>query len=165
MVAAQRTSLTVLAMLLAFPQQLRAEPIHLSALLGTWQGVGNISYSTGTIERLHCNSFYSGGDAELRMTIRCMAGKDPIHFRVKIRSTNGRQIEGEWEERTYNLAGPVTGSIGSGALTLNIVGGGISGVLTVVGVGLPEHSVVIKMEGAGVGNTSIRFVRSIKLSS
>ncbi len=43
----------------------------LSGLVGSWRGAGTATFDGGNREKLRCNGYYKGSDANFSMVIRC----------------------------------------------------------------------------------------------
>ena len=90
------------------------------------------------------------------LAIRCASASAKIDLRSLLAYEGGR-VSGNWEERTFNASGEVTGRASSGSMTLNI-GGGISGSMSVSLSG-SSQSVSIRTSGSGLKGVSISLRR------
>jgi len=128
-------------------------------LAGSWSGSGQIKLDNGKSEALKCRAFYTQKEAEtLGLAIRCASASNKIELRANL-SDNGGNIDGSWEERTFNAAGTVKGRVSSGRINLTITGGAFSGSMH-VSVGGERHSVSIETNGIGLRAVSINLSRN-----
>jgi hypothetical protein len=128
-------------------------------LSGTWRGAAQIKLSGGSSETLRCNAYYNPkGQGELGLAIRCASAGNKIELRAQL-SLEGGRITGQWEERTYNASGQVTGSGGDGRLNLTIDGGAFKGSMAVRTQGTSQ-TVSIRTEGIALQGVSINLSRS-----
>lgn len=134
---------------------LAADSAAVATLLGSWSGAGRVSYTDGSSESLRCSGYYTGGGSELRMAIQCSSDKNPIHIRSRLR-VDGSRASGDWEERTFNASGSVSGSVGASNMSLAIAGGPFSGSMS-VSYGKSSHSVSISTQGIAMSKVSISF--------
>ena len=126
-------------------------------LLGTWSGVGKINLEGGRSERVRCNAYYTGGDAELRLAIRCASAG----YNIKIRSVlrrEGSKLYGTWEERNYNASGKVMGRLIAHRINLSISGGGLSGSMSIA-YAASSQFVAISAKGTELKSVQISFFR------
>jgi hypothetical protein len=138
--------------------QARAET-PFQVLAGSWAGSGQIKLENGKSEALKCRAFYTQKEAEsLGLAIRCASASNKIELRANL-NQNGNRITGNWEERTFNAAGSVTGRVTSGRISLAISGGAFSGAMN-VSVGGENHTVSIETNGIGLRAVSINLSRS-----
>ncbi len=129
----------------------------ISTLFGSWSGSGRIGYTDGSSEGIRCTAYYSGGTSDLRMAIQCRSDKNPIHMRSSLR-ISGSVASGTWEERTFNVSGTASGSVGASSISLNISGGGVSGSMS-VSFSKSSQSVSISTQGIAMSRASINFRR------
>lgn len=115
-------------------------------LAGTWNGSGQIKLDNGKSEALKCRAFYTQKDAGgLGLAIRCASASNKIELRATLSQDRG-QVDGMWEERTFNAAGTVKGRAAPGRINLSITGGSFSGSMNVSVAGA-RHSVSIETDG------------------
>lgn len=119
-----------------------------STLAGTWSGQGKVRLEGGKTETIRCRAYYtvSGNGAQLGMAIRCASAANKIEIRANLTYAGGA-VKGNWEERTYNASGDVTGEASASRMTLNIHGGGLDGRMS-VRLGGASHSVSIATTGS-----------------
>lgn len=127
-------------------------------LAGNWSGGGQIKLDNGKSEALKCRAYYTQKEADtLGLAIRCASASNKIELRASLNQT-GNQVEGNWEERTFNAAGTVTGRVTSGRINLSISGGSFSGSMNVAITG-ERHSVSIETNGIGLRAVNISLSR------
>ncbi len=127
-------------------------------LIGTWSGAGEAQLDNGKTEPMRCKGYYTAqGDDGLGIAIRCANASARIDLRATLAFANGA-VTGNWEERTYNAAGSVTGKARSDKVDLAITGGGLSASMAVAIKG-GSQSVSIKAEGSGLKGVQITMTR------
>ncbi len=148
-----------LATLLAFPATGQAGPEEVfKKLAGSWHGAGQLVLSDGNKERISCRGYYtlkSGGDA-LTIAIRCNSPNYNIEMRSLLNSGGG-SVRGDWEERTFNATGTVSGSASDDRISLAI-SGAITGSMSIA-VGGASHKVNITTSGVGFKSVSMTLSR------
>ena len=119
-----------------------------SNLAGTWSGQGKVRLEGGKSETIKCRAYYTlkSGGSDLGMAIRCASPASKIEMRASL-SYSGGNVSGNWEERTYNAAGAVSGSASSSRMSLTIQGGGLNGRMS-VRLGDRSQSVTISTTGS-----------------
>lgn len=130
------------------------EPGPFAQLAGSWSGGGQVRFEGGRSERISCRAYYTPRDAgsAVNLALRCASKDNKIEMRASLSSANGR-VTGDWEERTYNASGSITGRASGGSLTLAI-GGVISGSMQVSTSG-SRQQVSISTSGAALQGVSI----------
>ncbi len=128
-----------------------------STLVGSWGGSGRISYTDGSSEAIRCSAYYTGGGNALNMVIQCKSDKNPIHIRSKLR-IQGSNASGDWEERTFNASGSVSGTVSASSMSLNISGGGFDGSMS-VSFGMSSHTVNVTTKGIAMSRANMSFSR------
>lgn len=131
----------------------------LSALAGSWRGSGSARFEGGKSERLTCQGHYTvkAGGSQLGLALRCASASAKIDLRSALHYAQGR-VSGDWEERTFNASGDVSGRASDGNLNLAISGGGISGAIAVSFSG-SSQSVSINTAGSSFRGVSISLKR------
>ena len=101
------------------------------SLAGTWNGSGTARFEGGTTESLRCKGYYTNGSggSNLGLSIRCANASAKVELRANLNYANGA-VSGDWEERTYNQSGTVSGKASSNKINLAITGG-IEGSMSV----------------------------------
>ncbi len=125
-------------------------------LLGTWGGTGIFELKSGTKERITCNAYYTGGESQLGMNIRCSSDNQKIEMRSKLSLADGK-ITGKWEERTFNAEGNIKGKAGKKKIKLNI-SGAVSGSMN-VSFSRVRQQVMINTEGTDLKIVNITLTR------
>jgi hypothetical protein len=127
-------------------------------LAGNWSGGGQIKLENGKSEALKCRAYYTQKEADtLGLAIRCASASNKIELRASL-NQSGNQVDGNWEERTFNAAGTVRGKVTSGRIHLTISGGTFSGSMNVAITG-ERHSVSIETNGIGLRAVNISLSR------
>jgi hypothetical protein len=126
---------------------------------GSWSGGGQARFADGTSERLRCRAYYSpkAGGNELGLALRCASTSTKMEIRAQLVNQKGR-VTGTWEERTFNAAGRATGRVSSGNLSVAIVGGGLTGTMS-VSFGGSSQRVSITTSGLSLKGVSISLSR------
>lgn len=124
-------------------------------LNGAWNGAGQIRLEGGKTERVTCKAYYTPKDegAAIGIALRCASTSYSIDLRSNLESVNGR-VTGNWEERTFNAAGNVTGRASNGNVSVAISGGGLSGSMS-VSFGGTSQQVSITTSGTALKGVSI----------
>lgn len=146
-----------LTAILAIPYPEAAARTPLDMLIGSWRGYGKMQLADGRQERLICNMYYTGGGSQLGMVIRCSGGSNRIEIRSKLTYSAGR-LRGNWEERTYNAEGTVSGSATGSRIKLSITGGGLSGTMS-VSYDSARQDVDIETDGIALKSVNITLGR------
>ncbi len=127
-------------------------------LVGTWSGSGEARFDAGKSESMRCKGYYTGdGGQGLGLAIRCANASAKIDLRAKLVYSNGA-VTGDWEERTYNASGVVSGKATSNNVSLAIVGGGLKASMAVAIKGA-THTVTIATEGTTLKGVTISLAR------
>jgi hypothetical protein len=127
-------------------------------LAGTWSGSGTARFDSGKTESLRCKGYYTnnGNPKSLGLSIRCANASAKVELRANLINTNG-VVSGNWEERTYNQSGTVSGRATANRMTLSI-SGGITGSMTVAISG-GSHSVTVATSGPSFKGVNISMSR------
>lgn len=96
-----------------------ANPFQL--LVGKWGGNGLMTLDRNRKERLVCEAQYSGGAAQLVLSINCAGGENKVDLRAKLSSNAGRLL-GFWEERFFKVAGSISGVATENTMNFNVIG-------------------------------------------
>ena len=90
------------------------------------------------------------------LSIRCANASAKDELRANLNYANGA-VTGDWEERTYNQSGTVTGKATASKLNLAI-SGGINGSMSVSVAG-GSHSVTVSTSGPVLKGINISMSR------
>lgn len=129
-----------------------------AALVGTWSGSGTAQFDGGKTESLRCKGYYTnnGGPNNLGLSIRCANASAKVELRASLNYANGN-VSGDWEERTYNQSGSVSGKASSNRLNLAI-NGGINGSMN-VSISGGTHQVSVSTSGPTLKGIRISMSR------
>ncbi len=127
-------------------------------LAGTWSGSGTAQFDGGKTESLRCKGYYTntGGANNLGLSIRCANASAKVELRANLAYANGA-VSGDWEERTYNQSGSVSGKATSNRLSLAI-SGGITGSMN-VSISGGTHQVQVSTGGPTLKGIHISMSR------
>lgn len=107
---------------------------------------------------MQCRGYYRGdGASGLGLAIRCANPSAKIDLRAKLTNANGA-VTGNWEERTFNAGGMVTGKASASKVDLAINGGGLTASM-LVAISGGSHSVNITTEGIVLKGVKISMAR------
>lgn len=143
---------------LACASPVLAEP-PFATLLGSWSGTGQVRLEGGKAESIKCRAYYTSKDGGqgLSLAFRCASASNKIEMRATLESA-GSKVTGNWEERTFNATGDVSGKVDGSHLDLSINGGGLTGSMS-VSFGGNSQSVLISTEGSGFKGLRISLSR------
>lgn len=131
-----------------------------SRLSGTWSGNGQVTFEKGQSEQLVCRAYYATKSerSSMGLAIRCASASYKFEMRATL-NFEGTHVSGSWEERTFNAAGTVEGSVGESNLQLAIAGV-LAGAMTVK-VDASGHRVDFRPRSAdGLKTVAINFART-----
>ena len=135
-----------------------AEVNPLPGLIGSWRGMGEAVFDSGHSEKMTCKGYYTAqGTAGLGLAIRCANASAKIDLRAALEYEEGN-VNGTWEERTYNAGGDVSGKAGADGVNLYIGGGGLDAFLMVT-IKSDAHDVTIATQGTGIRKITISLTR------
>ena len=127
-------------------------------LVGSWSGPGEATLDSGQVEKMACKGYYTGqGDGGIGIAIRCANPSSKIDLRATLIYANG-DVSGNWEERTYNAGGTVSGKASADKVNLKIEGGGLDASMTVA-INGATHLVSIATQGTGLKGVKINLTR------
>lgn len=131
-----------------------------ATIAGTWSGGGQVRFEGGKSESIRCNAYYTAKNngSGLGLSIRCAAGSGT---RIELRASlayQGGQVSGDWEERSYNASGSVSGQASPTRISLNIAGG-VSGSMN-VNFSASSQSLSVTTSGATFKGLTINLTRS-----
>lgn len=150
------TAALIAVMAASVPAFAADNPFH--SLVGTWNGSGTASFEGGKTESLRCKGYYTNGNggSNLGLSIRCANASAKVELRANLNYSNGA-VSGDWEERTYNQSGTVSGKASANKLNLAI-SGGIEGSMNVSVAG-GSHSVTVSTGGPVLKGVDISMTR------
>ena len=156
--AISAASLIFTAMLSLAGLPARAADNPFPHLAGTWNGSGTASLEGGKTENLRCKGYYTAGEGgqSLGLSIRCANASSKVELRANLNYADGN-VSGDWEERTYNQSGTVSGKASANRLNLSITGG-IEGSIN-VSLNGGSHSVSVLTGGSTLKGINISMSR------
>lgn len=127
--------------------------------VGSWSGNGQVHLEQGKTEQITCRAYYNAksADSDLALAIRCASSSYKIEMRATLSQRDGR-VTGQWEERTFNAAGAVSGRATESSLNLAI-SGAVSGTMSVINSEAGQR-IEIKTIGTGLAGVTISLARS-----
>jgi hypothetical protein len=128
-------------------------------LVGSWRGAGDLVLEDGTREQLSCHGYYVLKSEGHGLSIATLCNSTNRKFEIRslvAESTGG--VSGQWEERTFNANGQLSGSTTDTTMNLSI-SGYIEGTISISLTG-KTHSVTVTAAGAGIKGASISLTRS-----
>lgn len=154
---AQVGALALIAATTSLSTNAAANDASLDVLAGTWRGDGTMSFEGGETEGISCNGYYKSA-GNLSVVIRCKGTSSNFELRSKLQS-NGDKVSGNWEERTYNATGDVSGTASPGKLNVQF-SGSLAGSLEVSFSSSSQSvSVSVGTKGAGIKGVRVNFNR------
>jgi hypothetical protein len=139
------------------PARSAAGEPSLDALAGSWQGAGTMSFENGDTENISCNGYYKGSGS-LSIVIRCKGTSSNFELRSKLEA-NGDKVAGNWEERTYNATGDVSGTASAGKLNVQFSGSLVGGLEMSFTSSTQTVSVSVGTKGAGLSGIRVSLSR------
>ena len=127
-------------------------------LAGSWTGNGRVVLEQGKTEQISCRASYTAksAGADLALSIRCASNSYKIEMRATLNQQDGH-VTGQWEERTFNAAGSVSGRATDTKLNLAI-SGGVSGTMLVTSSDASQR-IEIRTVGSGLSGVTISLAR------
>lgn len=126
------------------------------SLAGTWNGSGTARFDGGKTESLRCKGYYTNGGANLGLSIRCANASAKVELRANLVYNNGA-VSGDWEERTYNQSGTVSGKATATKLNL-VISGGIDGSIA-ININGGSHSVNVSTASSTLKGINLSMTR------
>jgi hypothetical protein len=130
-----------------------------AGLAGSWSGSGHIRLENGKREAIRCSASYaprSGGTA-LGLSLRCASPSGRVELRANLQS-RGNRVFGSWEERSYNVAGDVSGLATGNNLRLQF-GGSLSGTMVVTTSG-DAQSISVRTDASALQGVNVSLRRN-----
>ncbi len=129
----------------------------LAPFAGYWKGAAVGKVSNGNQENLTCttNNSLQSGDS-LRIVLRCAnAAGVSLKVYATVQSIGGN-LSGQWEERTYSVSGPVSGSLQGNVLIARVDSPNYAATIRITrnGSGLSVSVTPTKGTGSFVANLS-----------
>ena len=138
---------------------LSATPGHaqtpLSALSGTWGGVGTINMSNGAAERIRCRAVYAvaSGGKKMQQNLTCASDSYKFELASEI-SYEAGALSGNWSEASRKVGGALTGTARGNQIVARADGGIFSANISLVTQG-EKQQVAITSQGGDITGVSI----------
>lgn len=130
-----------------------------TGLSGSWSGGGQIRLENGRSEAIRCSAHYAPrGGAAVGLALRCASASNRIELRASLAS-RGDRVSGNWEERSYNASGNVSGVAAGNSLRLSISGGALSGFMVVTTNG-GSQSISVRTDTTALRGVNISLRRN-----
>jgi hypothetical protein len=126
---------------------------------GSWSGLGTVSLSDGSAEKIRCRASYKVDDSGVRLqqTLRCASDSYKFDLSSNVTSRPDNTISGTWSEASRNINGNVEGRAGGGEIEVFVEAAGFAATLTLTTKG-NKQSVSISSKGE-IRGVSISMVR------
>ncbi|HVX74486.1 MAG TPA: hypothetical protein VHB49_00060 [Bradyrhizobium sp.] len=147
------------ALLLSLPAGYAQSSKPFAGFDGSWSGVGTVSLSDGTTERLRCKANYkvNGSGQGLKQNLRCASDSYKIDLSSDVTS-EGNRISGNWSEASRNVFGSLQGTAGGGRIEVFVEANGFAANLTLRTTG-NRQTVQISSKGE-IRGVNITMVKS-----
>jgi hypothetical protein len=124
---------------------------------GNWSGSGSVRLERGT-EAIRCNANYvaRGGGNALGLSLRCASSSNRIDLRASL-TLSGSRVSGQWEERSFNASGYVSGQATGSILRLRI-SGSIEGSMVVTTSGVTQ-SISVRTDASALRGVNVSLRR------
>ncbi len=125
---------------------------------GTWSGSGKVRLENGRSEAIRCNANYvpRSGGTTLGLSLRCASSSNRIELRASL-TLNGSRVSGEWEERSFNAAGRISGQASDSNLRLRF-SGSIEGSMVVTTSG-GSQSISVRTDASALQGVTVSLRR------
>lgn len=129
-----------------------------TGLGGTWSGGGNVRLEGGRSEAIRCNASYvaRSGGSTLGLSLRCASASNRIELRASL-YLRGNRVSGEWEERSFNASGFITGQATGSILRLRFTGS-IEGSMVVTTSGTTQ-SIAVRTDASALQGVNVSLRR------
>ena len=118
---------------------------------GYWSGTASGEVTASVVEKLHCtsNNAVGANGSAMKIILRC-ANKSgaSLHIHAAFTQTVGK-ISGSWEERTYQVAGGISGSLNDAALIAQVSSPNFSARISVRRMGKLLNISLVPTSGTG----------------
>jgi hypothetical protein len=127
----------------------------LSALAGTWGGVGTINMSNGAAERIRCRATYAVGSGGTKMQQNLTCASDSYKFQLASDITyQGGNLTGTWSEASRNVGGGLTGTARGTQIAAKADGGLFTANISLVTQG-DRQQVAITSQGGDITGVTL----------
>lgn len=128
-------------------------------LAGSWSGSGHIRLEGGRREAIRCSANYSprSGGTAMGLSLRCASPSGRVELRANLQS-RGNRVFGSWEERSYNVAGDLSGLATGNNLRLYF-SGSLSGAMVVTTSG-DAQSISVRTDASTLEGVNVSLRRN-----
>jgi hypothetical protein len=97
---------------------------------GAWSGIGTVSLSDGSTERIRCKADYkvNGTGLGLKQSLHCASDSYKFDLSSDVIS-KGERISGNWSEASRNIFGNLQGTAGGGQMEVFVEANGFAASL------------------------------------
>ncbi len=131
-----------------------------SAYQGNWSGIGVVSVSNGSKEKLRCRAHYDvgSGGSTLSQNLTCASDSYKFNVVADVRSEGGA-ISGNWEETSRSAKGRISGSITPSQVSAYVQGVGFTARIGIA-ARAGKQSITISPTGTDISNVSVTLSKS-----
>jgi hypothetical protein len=147
---------TAIFLLSAASLSMAAGPFE--TLAGAWRGVGRVTLPSGQSEHLTCKAYYTAkeGGTGMGLALQCASAGNKIDLRATM-ATTGDTISGNWEERSFNSTGTVSGKSADNKIELTI-DGTLKATMSITLEG-DSQLISISTDGTGFKSVDLELLR------
>jgi hypothetical protein len=123
---------------------------------GSWKGSGQVTGSDGKQERIACRAKYSIPPSGQALSQALVCASDSYRFEVQsdVVITDGRNVQGRWQETTRNANGDLVGQVANGLFVGTVTGPGFTAEISIKATG-GKQLVSITPHGSNVAKVDI----------
>ena len=120
-------ALVGLAVMVGSPLAASAQSTNLE---GSWNGGGNVQFSSGKSERARCRaSFSRSGANSYEMSAVCASASGRASQTAQLTRTGANRYSGSFQNSEYGISGSISLSVNGNSLNASLSGGGGSASL------------------------------------
>ncbi len=119
---------------------------------GNWSGIGTVTMSDGSSEKIRCRASYKvgGSGTALEQSLRCASDSYKFDLAANVKS-DGSNVSGSWSEASRNVYGNLNGKAGGGQIDVFVEAAGFAANITLTTRGNKQNvSISSKGEIRGV---------------
>jgi hypothetical protein len=100
---------------------------------GKWRGGGQVTGSDGKHERISCRASYSIPPSGKALSQSLVCASDSYRFEVQsdVVVTDGRSVQGRWQETTRSASGDLVGQVSDGQFSGTVTGTGFTAEISI----------------------------------